>query len=343
MNILVIGNGFDLAHDLKTSYIDFLHFTQYYSEYESSSLFSEEIENLIKDNAWLEFFYNIEIGKGWIDFEKEISDVIKSLNAVYKMYYDNKYYDKPIEYVNSFYEEKLGEFGVDYDQLTDDDMCDRFKNKLLNDLNRLTRCLEIYLLECVENIDIAHKLKRIDELKIGSVLSFNYTHTFEKLYGINKKIKYDYIHGEAKKNSSVDACNMILGIDEYLDDLQRNTDTKFIEFKKFYQRIYKGTGCKYADWINEIENYSNISRIGYDSFNNVYIIGHSLDITDGDVIKSLITMSNTRTMIYYHNKEALGRYISNLVKILGENQLISMTYGENARVVFREQSELCGD
>ena len=30
MNILVIGNGFDLAHGLKTSYEDFLNFTQHY-------------------------------------------------------------------------------------------------------------------------------------------------------------------------------------------------------------------------------------------------------------------------------------------------------------------------
>lgn len=30
MNILVIGNGFDLAHELPTSYQDFLRFTDRY-------------------------------------------------------------------------------------------------------------------------------------------------------------------------------------------------------------------------------------------------------------------------------------------------------------------------
>ena len=94
------------------------------------------------------------------------------------------------------------------------------------------------------------------------------------------------------------------------------------------------------DWIDEVEKSSRVSSIGYDSLNQVYIIGHSLDITDGDVIRGLITMPNTRTIIYYHNKEALGRYISNLVRILGENQLIAMSYGKNAKVIFKEQNEL---
>ena len=33
MNILVIGNGFDLAHGLKTSYRDFFRFVKEYNEY----------------------------------------------------------------------------------------------------------------------------------------------------------------------------------------------------------------------------------------------------------------------------------------------------------------------
>lgn len=32
------------------------------------------------------------------------------------------------------------------------------------------------------------------------VLSFNYSDTYEKIYGKEKKIKYDYIHGKANIN-----------------------------------------------------------------------------------------------------------------------------------------------
>ena len=73
--------------------------------------------------------------------------------------------------------------------------------------------------------------------------------------------------------------------------------------------------------------------------NNIYIWGHSLDITDGDILSSLINMPNTKTTIFYHNQEALGNQIGNLVKVLGENELISMVHGENARIVFKEQQK----
>ena len=259
---------------------------------------------------------------------------------MYKIYYDAKRNAEPINYINPYYLEKLEKFGIDYDQLYEDEGINQIKESLLNDLNRLTRCLEIYLSKSIENTGIKYKLNHIDGLRIDHVLSFNYTHTFERVYGEYKRIQYDYIHGEAKEFGDIEECNLILGIDEYLDDLQRDKDTQFIELKKFYQRIYKRTGCNYVDWIDEVEKSSRVSSIGYDSLNQVYIIGHSLDITDGDVIRGLITMPNTRTIIYYHNKEALGRYISNLVRILGENQLIAMSYGKNAKVIFKEQNEL---
>lgn len=37
MNVLVIGNGFDLAHGLPTRYMDFLEFIEKYEEYYNNS------------------------------------------------------------------------------------------------------------------------------------------------------------------------------------------------------------------------------------------------------------------------------------------------------------------
>ena len=42
---------------------------------------------------------------------------------------------------------------------------------------------------------------------------------------------------------------MVLGIDEYLPEDRRAAEIDFIEFKKFYQRIYKGTGNEYKKWL----------------------------------------------------------------------------------------------
>ena len=75
MNILVVGNGFDLAHGLPTTYRDFLHFVQGYKEYKKSgnnrngeyytyfSSLSEriciEIDSLIDNNLRLSYFIGI--------------------------------------------------------------------------------------------------------------------------------------------------------------------------------------------------------------------------------------------------------------------------------------------
>ena len=63
VNILIVGNGFDLAHGLPTAYADFL----------KAKAFDEKL----RDNKWMKYFLSMKndadgIGKTWIDFEGEI-------------------------------------------------------------------------------------------------------------------------------------------------------------------------------------------------------------------------------------------------------------------------------
>lgn len=164
--------------------------------------------------------------------------------------------------------------------------------------------------------------------------------------------------------------NMVLGIDEYLTDERKNKETEFIAFKKFYQRIYKGTGCKYKDWVETIqEEYDDflqekeriINRaneyVGNDiermihrlqaseirerkcKMHNVYIFGHSLDITDKDILRELILNENVYTTIFYLNRDVMGQQIANLVKIIGQDELIRRTGGRSKTIEFRQQRE----
>lgn len=50
-------------------------------------------------------------------------------------------------------------------------------------------------------------------------------------------------------------------------------------------------------------------------------------------------MESTKTTIFYHNQVTLGSQISNLVKVLGEDNLIAKVHGENASVVLQKQQE----
>ena len=132
MNILLIGNGFDLEHGLPTSYAAFLLFCKIVKEIYNEPLNStaqdssctildeekindtikqmlmeafksryspdnqtedaqsdflvktsndelNELNSYIQHNIWLEYFWNLNsnLGNNWIDFESEISQVIK--------------------------------------------------------------------------------------------------------------------------------------------------------------------------------------------------------------------------------------------------------------------------
>ena len=370
MNILVIGNGFDLAHGLPTSYKDFLEFTDNYMSYAKSindNLLSE-LKTLVSNNCWLEYFKRTYIGNGWIDFEKEMSNVIMMIDQ------------KKDKFV------RIGEPGFAFVKLSDKerkilmyfdsrsangiidnkDFLFMIKERMLNDLNRLIRCLEIYL-DCYINHSSVKELSPdIADLNIDKVLSFNYTNTYARIYdnSKNNNIEYDYIHGKAdiEPEHDMKTNDMVLGIDEYLPDDRKNKDLDFIAFKKFYQRIYKQTGCKYKEWVGEIikgadydkldalkyrlEYEENIKK-GLDGYahtakqklmelkeqrvkHNLYIFGHSLDVTDKDILKELILNDNVHTTIFYHNKEVKAQQIANLVKVIGQDELIRRS-GEKTR------------
>lgn len=233
-----------------------------------------------------------------------------------------------------------------------------FITQLETDLNKLIRALELYLVEFVEKInctivspDIKEVMVRLNKEKnvinLSRIISFNYTHTFRKLYAHNNSFKYDYIHGEALGESTGEDNNMVLGIDEYLIGEQKNKEITFIAFKKFYQRIHKQTGCEYKEWVDKIREDSKRMPCVYngedhskDYIHNLYIFGHSLDATDGDVLRNLILNDNMMTTIYYKDKKQHGRQIANLVKVIGQDELIKRTGGSTKTIEFKLQQDM---
>ncbi len=62
----------------------------------------------------------------------------------------------------------------------------------------------------VDHIEVKKK-SIIDEIKPDYVISFNYTHTYNRIYNIDEN-NICFIHGECCQNKNN---NMVLGIDEY--------------------------------------------------------------------------------------------------------------------------------
>lgn len=431
MKILLIGNGFDLEHNLPTSYNDFLLFClkvmpifssdedftiqKYKQDYlenwnidesvkqtliaafDSRYVDKESITDLeydtgirtannelnelysyIKFNTWLRYFQECshKFGRNWIDFESEISRVIKALDSAKKYLSSHK----------DILESKLKDDAILIEiwkaaattfqtVFRNSETVENFASFLNKELDKLIRALEIYISYFINKIDVPRLSPDIEALSPDCVLSFNYSNTYERVYGVGKDIQYGYIHGKADISKNVASCNMVLGIDEYLIGESKNTELEFLTFKKYYQRIYKSTDNLYLDWVDEIKDgYADYRREIEAAYarNNIpeklrprtithnnriyteappmrcpqhmlYIFGHSLDVTDQDVLKMFICNNNVQTKIFYHRKNAddkksLGKIIKNLIGVMGQEELIRRTGGAHKTIEFIPQA-----
>lgn len=227
---------------------------------------------------------------------------------------------------------------------------DSFAVFLNTELERLIRALEIYIAKFVGDIKIVQKNPDIEKLNPNCVLSFNYSDTYEKNYGGGKNIECVYIHGKADINKNVKNSNLVLGIDEYLEDGGKDKELIFLTFKKFYQRIYKSTENAYLNWIDKIKDeyasYLNPQTLsGSADFpeHTLYIFGHSLDVTDKDVLKMIICNNNVQTKVFYYRKNEedrreLGKLIRNLILVMGPEELIRRTGGIHKTIEFIPQT-----
>ena len=414
MNILVIGNGFDLAHGLPTKYGDFLEFAdiieKYYSKkgqknagklekYFEKGIKPEilkELVDCVQGNMWLKYFREVEIQTGWIDFERAISKAIQGLDNISESRVSikrNKRKYSLCDVIFNCVDKIMKKFEIKpktfYQYVIPNEYCAdnifdvEYDIQIKEDLDKLIRVLEIYLSEYVEKLDCGKVTPDIMNISFDSILSFNYTHTYMKLYDSSGDCEYNYIHGEINTAGSMQTNNMVLGIDEYLSDERKDKDVNYIAFKKYYQRIYKGTGCEYKKWLNQIQNeydiyYGNkryceemrrkarqsgnfmeaskwsieIQKIGAENkINNLYIFGHSLDVTDRDILRDLILHDNVYTTIYYHKtyddngkddngRIDLGIKIANLVKVIGQDELIRRTGGSTKSIEFKLQQDM---
>lgn len=360
MNILVIGNGFDLAHQLPTRYSDFLGFANAFKTGDNivfASFIDEiknnrcelcaEIEGLIENNMLLNHFLEIYLERckagrdGWIDFERELSTIVQNLDKA-KQCVERKYLSSG----EAVLLDKTDVLNLEW--MISDIRTHHFTplffdykaDQIYEEMKRLTRLLEIYLHEYVQSKPRESMLPDIKDLKtkIDHVLSFNYTDTYREYYDPDGNAKYCFIHGKAKE-SNIETCNLVLGIDEYLSSDRKDDDNQFPWFKKFFQRIYKETGSEYIDWINAVKISKEALKKAKLPPTNIYIYGHSLDVTDKDVLVDLILMENSVTHIFYHERGEMAKQITNLIKVIGEDKLIEKTGGKERTLRFIQSKE----
>ena len=366
--ILIVGNGFDIAHELKTSYKDFLDFidevgnahfhqlehnptykkdvSQYnvalftalkkfaqssLTEYQNINVEQydgekdETIKELIRrielkddeaarwnsalklaeENLWVKYFQKKLTdkkmkGENWIDFESEIADIVRLLElkpmrrvqtiSTYEGFSSINVFLQELDAGNSVTTETKGEF---------------IKN-LEKDLISLMDMMELYFL-LVDELISKKPLNIIQKIHPNYLLSFNYTHTLFNTYNVNIQADHiDFIHGEVRKR------NLVLGTEETLNEEHSNEDVSCIFFKKCFQRVHNRTGLNYQNWFSRNRNRKRVC-----------IFGHSLDVTDRDVLNYVIMDERCKLVeIYYHNENQYRQGITNLIKIIGKETLI---------------------
>lgn len=343
-NILVIGNGFDLAHGLPTTYDNFIYAIRSKLQilnFHNKKLHVEEVSldypySKIKENGFVEYFlaYVDEV-PGWVDMERLIKDIIEHFQKFFS------------DYRNII--DLTGTISVSYENISQSDLFDkRFIDCILRfplfystnekcvcikpkyyteafglnkrevirllrtQLDEVVELLRLYLQNyCYEKKKGNLKAKKqILDIHPSYVISFNYTDTY-KVYGIKPENVF-YVHGSLEKK------NMVLGFD---DDEPENLD--FIYFKKYFQRIQKLTG--YIDESKFEKTYISLDENNHmkDEKPLVHFYGHSMDKTDGDIIKTLRKMSGG-FVIYKCSQEDYEQKVVNLIDVFGKKDAMDM-------------------
>ena len=308
-----------------------------------------------KDNCWIKFFLNSMndcSGTGWIDFERTIALVVESFNSFlsknenrYEVTRTSKQSEifsiKILKSFSDIFSSSMFTNGVQIalnskfvteDHIGMIDASKPDKNAiiqyLVGELRDLRQIMESYFAVFVEKptnymieSGALHPHSFLPVLKDNDiVLTFNYTSTYEKIYPQSKMI---HIHGKIGDG------NTVLGINPSREDTLSSVNTTFIRFKKYFQRASLDTEKQYLDFIalrkDETSRFEYEVQMSGDPFSREYpplslwVFGHSLDVTDQDIIEDLFNVATDIQIICY-SKETRERSIENIVRLFGKDK-----------------------
>ncbi len=299
--LVIIGNGFDLAHGLNTRYSDFINsvitelFLDYSDQKPSSCPFFEVNKKLPR------FMYD-EISS----FKNSISQITRDGLIIWK----NKYFSNLIQdtihltdskWVNiekHFFDKLVWYFNQGSD----------IEVKELNDnMNALILEFEKYLLDekknteiklnnYIENIILPEYIYRPLRIKLKDenlninpihVLNFNYTSTFE-FYARSSGMEINQIHG--KLNDSTNP--MIFGYGDETDDYYKKIEDTG---NNAYLKFFKSFGYFKTENYHKLLNFINLGKF------DVLILGHSCGLSDRVMLKTIFEKEYCQEIqIFYH-------------------------------------------
>ncbi len=305
--VVIIGNGFDIAHGIKTSYYDFIQYLILESINGSKSIRKELFDAgyLYSENSTYEYIKN---NFGDIATEKEY-------NLSNKIFFKNKLL---LKIMLRFFEANW----FDIETLYYEELCQclnssKYNGDLLEETNSdfatITKFLEKYLNSRFENkeINLIPEIKEI--LKSGNpeslyLINFNYTPIARMYLDILNEIEDKsivHINGELYSEENP----LIFGYGDstdskYLEILSKNNNS-FLENLKQH---------KYKNW----DSYDNIFEYLDKGNFEIFSIGHSLGLSDKTLLKEIFEHVNLNKIQLFHhkNKKGLENLRNNLSRII---------------------------
>lgn len=83
-------------------------------------------------------------------------------------------------------------------------------------------------------------------------------------------------------------------------------------------KIYKDNK---SHWSGNVD----VNTTHPDGVSYVYIFGHSMDVTDKDILSGFIGADSTSVTVYCYDKGTEGELIANTIKLISKEQLLEKT------------------
>jgi len=303
--LYVIGNGFDLYHDLATSYLSFGVFLKNNHRDLYDNMITYYGLPTIEDGSetdsgsylWSEF----EAVLAYLDHEsilEEYSDYLASPGSP------------------DFRDRDWGSFQIEIERVVDDltlNLFSAFQGFILNiDSSKIT-----------EN-------KKLSLEKNSSYLNFNYTDTLEKIYNIPHN-NIVYIHNQANLDSELVLGHSISPESFEKEEIKPPDDLSAEDYERWMEMMSDNYDHSYELGKEEILTYfykthkdtqtiideNELFFSQLKETDKVYILGHSLSEVDQPYFVKLIASvhSKTKWFVTYYSEEERKAHIKVLVEL----------------------------
>jgi len=302
--LIIIGNGFDLAHGLKTRYSDFIlwYLNSAFNEFIQKQPYKDSLMEIKASNSYYpETFKTIN---EFLSYKKSHNLTIEyKFQLINRLIEDSN--DKNWIDIESIYYNELLKIFKQYEIETENrTYLNGLLIKLNNCLEELKSKLSDYLLTVDANISknekieylIHNSLKPDNDITLDNnvlVLNFNYTSTFE-LYKDTLKLKREnliYVHGQLNN----DLNPIIFGygdeMDSFYSKIEQLNNNEFLKH-------FKSFGYFKTDSYRKLNTFIN------SGYYKIYILGHSCGLSDRILLNSLFENKNCIDInILYHQKD----------------------------------------